>query len=184
MMSVRCSTSSPTTWAIGAGLPALVTGSLAIFLAFRAQPAVYAAPFAAIASAELALVVGSEGQGLGPAIRRRCDLLVRIPMRGAIGSLNAAVAGSILLFAAVAQRDPGGEGGTERPRPKTFDDLVEEYADLYEMSAAVLPGGDEHEAVRYQARIEAALRWILVGTGFLFLAYLGSKFVLEIILHR
>ncbi len=53
----------------------------------------------------LAIVVGSEGQGLGPAIRRRCDLFMRIPMRGAIGSLNAAVAGSVLLFEAVAQRD-------------------------------------------------------------------------------
>jgi 23S rRNA (guanosine2251-2'-O)-methyltransferase len=56
----------------------------------------------------LAIVVGSEGQGLGPAIRRRCDLFMRIPMRGAIGSLNAAVAGSVLLFEAVAQRDPDG----------------------------------------------------------------------------
>jgi 23S rRNA (guanosine2251-2'-O)-methyltransferase len=55
----------------------------------------------------LAIVVGSEGQGLGPAVRRRCDLVMRIPMRGAIGSLNAAVAGSILLFEAVAQRPPG-----------------------------------------------------------------------------
>ncbi|MDO8483410.1 MAG: 23S rRNA (guanosine(2251)-2'-O)-methyltransferase RlmB [Candidatus Limnocylindrales bacterium] len=56
----------------------------------------------------LAIVVGSEGQGLGPAVRRRCDLLMRIPMRGAVGSLNAAVAGSIVLFEAVAQRDPEG----------------------------------------------------------------------------
>jgi 23S rRNA (guanosine2251-2'-O)-methyltransferase len=56
----------------------------------------------------LALVVGSEGQGLGPTVRKRCDLLMRIPMRGAVGSLNAAVAGSILLFEAVAQRDPDG----------------------------------------------------------------------------
>ena len=55
----------------------------------------------------LAIVIGSEGQGLGPAVRKRCDLFMRIPMRGAIGSLNAAVAGSILLFEAVAQRDPG-----------------------------------------------------------------------------
>jgi 23S rRNA (guanosine2251-2'-O)-methyltransferase len=54
----------------------------------------------------LAIVVGSEGQGLGPAVRRRCDLLMRIPMHGAVGSLNAAVAGSVLLFEAVAQRDP------------------------------------------------------------------------------
>ncbi len=62
----------------------------------------------------LAIVVGSEGQGLGPAVRRRCDLFMRIPMRGAIGSLNAAVAGSVLLFEAVAQRDPDG-----RPAPRS-----------------------------------------------------------------
>jgi 23S rRNA (guanosine2251-2'-O)-methyltransferase len=62
----------------------------------------------------LAIVVGSEGQGLGPAVRRRCDLLMRIPMRGAVGSLNAAVAGSILLFEAVAQRDPEGR---RQPEP-------------------------------------------------------------------
>ncbi len=59
----------------------------------------------------LALVVGSEGQGLGPAVRRRCDLLVRIPMRGAVGSLNASVAGSILLYEAATQR-----GGAEAER--------------------------------------------------------------------
>jgi 23S rRNA (guanosine2251-2'-O)-methyltransferase len=41
----------------------------------------------------LAIIVGSEGQGLGPAVRRRCDLFMRIPMQGRIGSLNAAVAG-------------------------------------------------------------------------------------------
>jgi 23S rRNA (guanosine2251-2'-O)-methyltransferase len=52
----------------------------------------------------LALVIGSEGHGLGPTVRRRCDLMVRIPMRGAIGSLNASVAGSILLFEATTQR--------------------------------------------------------------------------------
>ncbi|HSL77505.1 MAG TPA: 23S rRNA (guanosine(2251)-2'-O)-methyltransferase RlmB, partial [Candidatus Limnocylindrales bacterium] len=55
----------------------------------------------------LALVVGSEGQGLGPAVRRRADAFMRIPMKGAVGSLNAAVAGSILLFEALAQRDSG-----------------------------------------------------------------------------
>ncbi len=64
----------------------------------------------------LAIVVGSEGQGLGPTVRRRCDLLMRIPMRGAIDSLNAAVAGSILLFEAVAQRDTG--EAPRAPRPK------------------------------------------------------------------
>ena len=52
----------------------------------------------------IAIVVGSEGRGLGPAVRRRCDLLVRIPMHGKIELLNAAVAGSILLYEAAAQR--------------------------------------------------------------------------------
>jgi 23S rRNA (guanosine2251-2'-O)-methyltransferase len=65
----------------------------------------------------LAIVVGSEGQGLSPAVRRRCDFVVRIPMRGAIGSLNAAVAGSILLFEALAQRDPEGRSSVSRPPP-------------------------------------------------------------------
>ena len=55
----------------------------------------------------VAIVVGSEGKGLGPAVRRRCDLLVRIPMHGRIDSLNAAVAGSILLYEAAAQRGTG-----------------------------------------------------------------------------
>jgi 23S rRNA (guanosine2251-2'-O)-methyltransferase len=69
----------------------------------------------------LAIVVGSEGQGLGPAVRRRCDLLMRIPMRGAIGSLNAAVAGSVLLFEAVAQREPDADRGR---RAKAGDDVI------------------------------------------------------------
>jgi 23S rRNA (guanosine2251-2'-O)-methyltransferase len=66
----------------------------------------------------LAIVVGSEGQGLAPAVRRRADLAIRIPMRGSIASLNAAVAGSILLFAAVAQRPaptPVGKAAAEAP---------------------------------------------------------------------
>ncbi|HUQ44703.1 MAG TPA: 23S rRNA (guanosine(2251)-2'-O)-methyltransferase RlmB, partial [Candidatus Limnocylindria bacterium] len=55
----------------------------------------------------IAIIVGSEGHGLSPAVRRRCDLFVRIPMKGVIGSLNAAVAGSILAFEVLGQRDPG-----------------------------------------------------------------------------
>jgi 23S rRNA (guanosine2251-2'-O)-methyltransferase len=64
----------------------------------------------------LVLVIGSEGRGLSPAIRRRCDLLVRIPMRGRIESLNAAVAGSVLLFESAAQRAPGGATVDESTR--------------------------------------------------------------------
>ncbi len=65
----------------------------------------------------LVLVVGSEGRGLAPPIRRRCDLLVRIPMRGHVASLNAAVAGSILVFEAAMQRGEPEAGPAERLAP-------------------------------------------------------------------
>ncbi len=52
----------------------------------------------------LALVVGSEGKGISRLVREHCDFLVRLPMRGQINSLNAAVAGSIVLYAAWRQR--------------------------------------------------------------------------------
>jgi len=52
----------------------------------------------------LALVVGSEGDGMRRLVRERCDLLIRLPMRGQIESLNAAVAGSVALYLALAAR--------------------------------------------------------------------------------
>jgi 23S rRNA (guanosine2251-2'-O)-methyltransferase len=52
----------------------------------------------------LVLVVGAEDQGLSRLVRETCDLLVRLPMRGQIGSLNASVAGGIVLYAALAAR--------------------------------------------------------------------------------
>jgi 23S rRNA (guanosine2251-2'-O)-methyltransferase len=52
----------------------------------------------------LALVVGSEGEGLRRLVRERCDLLIKLPMRGNIGSLNASVAGSIALYEAWHRR--------------------------------------------------------------------------------
>lgn len=44
------------------------------------------------------LVIGSEGQGLSRIVRDNCDFLVSIPMKGRIGSLNAASAASVVLF--------------------------------------------------------------------------------------
>jgi len=48
----------------------------------------------------LAVVVGGEGPGLRRLVRERCDFLIHLPMRGQVESLNAAVAGSIALYAA------------------------------------------------------------------------------------
>jgi len=56
-------------------------------------------------SGPLALVVGSEGSGLGRLVREACDVLVRIPMAGgAVQSLNASVAGSLVLYEALRRR--------------------------------------------------------------------------------
>lgn len=48
----------------------------------------------------LGLVVGSEGEGLRRLVRETCDFIISLPMRGQVESLNAAVAGSIALYAA------------------------------------------------------------------------------------
>jgi 23S rRNA (guanosine2251-2'-O)-methyltransferase len=48
----------------------------------------------------LALVVGNEAKGLSRLVREKCDWLVRIPMLGQVQSLNAAIAGSVVLVAA------------------------------------------------------------------------------------
>ena len=48
----------------------------------------------------LGLVVGSEGEGIRPLVRSKCDIVLKLPMRGQIESLNAAVAGSVALYLA------------------------------------------------------------------------------------
>lgn len=52
----------------------------------------------------VALVIGNEGAGVGPVLRRAADVLVRIPMPGRAESLNAAVAASLIIYEAVRQR--------------------------------------------------------------------------------
>lgn len=51
-----------------------------------------------------AIVIGSEGAGMGRLISETCDFLVSIPMRGKLNSLNASAAAAILLYEAVRQR--------------------------------------------------------------------------------
>jgi len=52
----------------------------------------------------LGLVVGSEGEGLHDLTRKKCDIVLKLPMRGKIESLNAAVAGSVALYLAYLNR--------------------------------------------------------------------------------
>ena len=52
----------------------------------------------------LGLVVGSEGEGLHDLVRKNCDIVLKLPMKGKIESLNAAVAGSVALYLAYLSR--------------------------------------------------------------------------------
>jgi 23S rRNA (guanosine2251-2'-O)-methyltransferase len=52
----------------------------------------------------IVIVVGAEGKGLRPNVRKHCDLLLSIPMLGQVASLNASVAAGVALFEALRQR--------------------------------------------------------------------------------
>ena len=58
-------------------------------------------------SGPMAIVIGSEGEGMSKNIREKCDFLLSIPMAGSVNSLNAAVAAGIVVFEAVKQRRKG-----------------------------------------------------------------------------
>lgn len=53
---------------------------------------------------DIAIVIGSEGKGLGKAVRDKCDFLVSIPQLGKVSSLNASVAAGIIIYEIVRQR--------------------------------------------------------------------------------
>lgn len=53
----------------------------------------------------LAVVIGNEGKGMGRLVAEKCDFTVRLPMKGHVSSLNAGVAGAILVYEIRRQRD-------------------------------------------------------------------------------
>ena len=56
-------------------------------------------------SGAIAIIVGSEGKGVGRLVKENADVVVSIPMKGKINSLNASVAASILMFEAAKTRN-------------------------------------------------------------------------------
>lgn len=56
-------------------------------------------------SGGIAIVVGSEGGGISRLVKEACDFLVRIPMKGEITSLNASVAGALMMYEVARARD-------------------------------------------------------------------------------
>ena len=55
-------------------------------------------------TAPLGIVIGNEGSGMSEKVRKNCDFLVKIPMKGKVTSLNASVSGGIVIYEAVKQR--------------------------------------------------------------------------------
>ena len=56
-------------------------------------------------SGAIALVIGSEGNGVGRLVKEKCDVTLSMPMKGKINSLNASVAAGILMYEVSRQRD-------------------------------------------------------------------------------
>ncbi len=54
----------------------------------------------------ICLVIGSEGKGISPLVKKQCDYMVKLPMAGSITSLNASVACAVLLYEIYNQRHP------------------------------------------------------------------------------
>jgi 23S rRNA (guanosine2251-2'-O)-methyltransferase len=61
-------------------------------------------PWDADLSGPIALVVGSEGRGLRRTVAEKCDIIISLPMRGRVNSLNASVAAGALIYEALRQR--------------------------------------------------------------------------------
>lgn len=104
-------------------LPVAVVPNLARFLADVKSDTLWA--YAAAAgegtplwqsdlSGGVALVLGAEGKGIRPLVRRTCDAAVSIPLAHGVESLNVSVAAAVLLYEAARQRQHG-EGRSPRP---------------------------------------------------------------------
>jgi 23S rRNA (guanosine2251-2'-O)-methyltransferase len=55
---------------------------------------------------DVAVVIGSEGRGMRPLVRKKCDFLASIPLSGEMTSLNASVAGALVMYEVIRQRSP------------------------------------------------------------------------------
>ena len=56
----------------------------------------------------IVIVIGNEGKGISPKVKKNCDFLVKIPMMGKVTSLNASVSTGIILYEVVKQKKSGG----------------------------------------------------------------------------
>jgi 23S rRNA (guanosine2251-2'-O)-methyltransferase len=69
----------------------------------RGQKSLYEMKF----DMSVGLVVGSEGKGIRPLVLKKCDYTISIPMKGKVSSLNATIAGAVILFEILRQQSAG-----------------------------------------------------------------------------
>ena len=103
-------------------------------------------------------MVGSEGQGVSALVRKRCDGALALPMRGHIELLNAAVAGSVVLYEAVRQRQSAsataGQPAEALPgAPPDYDADDEALLDEYDFSEG--EAGEEFAGAADDAEFDA-----------------------------
>jgi len=77
------------------------------FWIYGADDSARATLFSLDFTGDVVLVIGGEGEGIRPLVRKKCDGLFSIPMGGGVSSLNASVAAGVALFEAVRQRMSG-----------------------------------------------------------------------------
>lgn len=80
----------------------------------------------------IALIIGSEGEGMRPLVEKHCDFKLSIPMMGKINSLNAAVAAGIIIFEAARQRLAAGVTQLQSEPEHEASDAEAETLDAFE----------------------------------------------------
>ena len=75
----------------------------------------------------VALVLGNEMRGVSPAAREGADIVIEIPMRGMVQSLNVSVAASVALYEALRQRDAAGMYASPRLSPELMAEMTTEW---------------------------------------------------------
>jgi 23S rRNA (guanosine2251-2'-O)-methyltransferase len=71
----------------------------------------------------LVLVIGGEGKGIRPLVRKTCDYLVSVPQKKTVDSLNAAVAGAIVMYEIVRQRKGSKDHHESTKRQRKHEDI-------------------------------------------------------------
>jgi tRNA(Leu) C34 or U34 (ribose-2'-O)-methylase TrmL len=104
-----------------------------------------------------AIVIGGEGEGIRRLVLEGCDQVVRIPMAGQVSSLNAAAAGTVLLYEAVRQRGRDAPpAATRTPRPPDTADAAPEARPEEPQASEADRGMDEMDALAPASELEVS----------------------------